>query len=101
MQNGKTEGSVEFNNHKLSMGLTSSSGHPAWVKNNKMSVNGRPISSNKNSRLLNRATSASVRQAHQRANPTSAYEITGSNLQVKKQNTNDGTKSGDTKEKQL
>lgn len=60
---GKNEGSVEFNNHKLSMGL-SSSGHPAWVKTqnqNRMTVNGRPISSNKNSRLLNRATSASVR----------------------------------------
>lgn len=48
------------------MGLQSN-GHPAWVKtshNNRMTVNGRPMSSNKNSRLLNRATSASVRQSH-------------------------------------
>lgn len=67
---------AEFENQKISMGIVSKSSksgqinYPAWVKtdpkvanghNNKYAITNQVMPSQKNSRMLNRATSASTR----------------------------------------
>lgn len=45
--------------------------HPAWVKtdSNALQINGRPMSANKHNKLMNRATSATVRAQQKRVDP--------------------------------